>query len=96
MILVRINKDGENLDDLELVFEKSLAGWDRDTHMHLEHLTKGEYYLYAELDWQEDIEDKDKTNDFCLTCYGHSKSFFLRDEKTLFDKVDFLKKVYEA
>ena len=96
MIVMRITQDSDKLEELEMVFEKSTAGWDRDTHIQIENLEKGEYYVFAELDWQEDIPEHDKNNDFCLTCYGKSKSFFLRDEKTLFDKVEFLKKVYKC
>ena len=44
------------------------------------------------MDWNEKTED----TDMCVTCYGASKSFFLRDEKNLFNKADFLRKGYAS
>lgn len=44
------------------------------------------------MDWNEKTED----TDMCVTCYGASKSFFLRDEKNLFNKSDFLRKGYAS
>jgi len=55
-------------------------------------LPKGEYLVYVEMDWNEATED----TDFCVTCYGASKSFYLRDEKSLFEKNDVLRKVYAS
>ena len=96
MIVLKVEKDAETLEDLKLTYIKGMAGWDRDTHMHLQDLERGEYYVYSELDWPTTAAAQDFNTDYCLTCYGASKSFFLRDEKSLFDKVEFLKKVYAA
>lgn len=34
--------------------------------------------------------------EFCVTCYGASKTFFLRDEKSLYAKGDYLRKAYAS
>ena len=44
------------------------------------------------MDWNETTED----TDFCVTCYGASKTFFLRDEKSLFNKADLLRKGFAS
>lgn len=51
---------------------------------------RGEYFIFVEMDWAEKTED----TEFCITSYGFSKTFFLRDEKSLFDKYGLLRKVY--
>ena len=56
------------------------SGWDRETFCRFDNLEKGEYLVYVEMDWNEKTEDLD----FCITCYGASKTFYLRDEKSLF------------
>ena len=58
----------------------------------MENLEKGEYLVYIEMDWNESTED----NEFCSTCYGASRTFYLRDEKSLFDKNDILRKIYAS
>lgn len=45
--------------------------------------------IYVEMEWNENTED----TEFCSTCYGASRSFFLRDEKSLFNKNDILRKM---
>ena len=30
---------------------KGVSGWDRDTHVQFDNLAKGNYYVYAEIDW---------------------------------------------
>ena len=62
-----------------------MSGWDRDSHIEFSHLKRGEYFVYVEMDWAENTED----TEFCITCYGQSKTFFLRDEKSIFDKIAF-------
>lgn len=71
---------------------KGCSGWDREAHAQFDNLEKGEYYVYVEIDWNENTEDKD----FCVTCYGASKTFYLRDEKSMFDKLDVLRKLYTS
>lgn len=41
------------------------------------------------MDWNENTED----TEFCVTCYGRSRTFYLRDEKSLFEKNEILRKV---
>ena len=71
---------------------KGSQGWDRESHAHFENLPKGEYFVYVELDWNENTLD----TEFCVTCYGASRTFFLRDEKSLFDQTKILEKVYAS
>lgn len=44
------------------------------------------------MDWMETTEELE----FCGTCYGASKTFFLRDEKSLFNKAEYLRKAYAS
>lgn len=92
IIVAKIEEDADTIEKIQLKFMKGVAGWDREAHCQFDNLPKGEYYVYAELDWQEQVED----TEFCFTCYGASRSFYLRDEKSLFEKGDFLRKVYAS
>ena len=90
IIVCKIEKDAEKLEDLEIKYVKGCSGWDRETHIQFDNLEKGEYFIFIEIDWNENTED----TEFCSTCYGASKTFYLRDEKTLFNKHDLLRKIY--
>lgn len=80
IIICKIEKDADKIDDLEIKYLKGSSGYDRETHNQFDNLEKGEYFVYVEMDWNETTEDLE----FCVTCYGASKTFFLRDEKSLF------------
>lgn len=86
VILMKIDLEKTDIDEdgdsLEVDFIASTQSWDRETHIECEHLTKGEYYVFVEMDWNTNTDD---TN-FVVTCYGYSNSAFLRDEKALFTK----------
>lgn len=92
MIVLKIEKDSDVIDDLQLKYMKGVSGWDRETHCQFDKLEKGEYFVYIEMDWNPDTED----TDFCATCYGSSRTFYLRDEKSLYDKNDLLRKAYSS
>lgn len=92
MILAKIIKDSDKVEELDLKYVKAASGWDRETHIVMESLEKGDYFVFVELDWNESTED----TEFCSTCYGASKSFFLRDEKSLYNKNDILRKLYAS
>ena len=74
-----IDNDGDNL---EIDYVAGTQSWDRDTHIEVDDLEKGEYYVYVELDWNENTTE---TN-FVATCYGCSKSVYTRNEKALYPK----------
>lgn len=57
MILAKIAKDSDSLESLELSYVKSAAGQNRETHIQVDSLDKGEYYLYVEMDWNPNTED---------------------------------------
>ena len=90
--VARIEKDSDQIDKLQLCYLNGNRSWDRETHVHFENLKAGEYYVYIEMDWNETTEDLD----FCATCYGASKSYFLRDEKQLFDKNSYLRSLFAS
>lgn len=92
MIILKIEKDADTIEELEVTYVSGISGWDRDTHAAFENLVRGEYFIFVEMDWAEKTED----TEFCLTCYGFSKTFFLRDEKSLFEKTAFLRKAYAS
>jgi hypothetical protein len=72
LYLAQINGDDE------VTFVKgNKAGWDRDNYLECQDLEAGEYYLVAEVDWNENTEDKS----FVLNCYGASVIEF--DESSL-------------
>jgi hypothetical protein len=86
VILMKIDLEktdaDEDGDNLEVEYIQGAQSWDRETHIENEHLAKGEYYVFVEMDWNANTDD---TN-FVVTCYGFSDSTFLRDEKSLFTK----------
>ena len=88
IIVLKVEKDANTLEELEVKYIKGVQGWDRESHAEIQNLEKGEYLVFVEMDWNENTED----HEFCVTCYGSSRTFFLRDEKTLFDKQDLLRK----
>lgn len=92
IIVLKIERDADTIKDLQLTYVNGMSGWDRDSHIEFENLPRGEYYVYIEMDWAEKTED----TEFCVTCYGYSKTFFLRDEKSLFDKVGLLRLAYAS
>jgi len=92
MIIYKIEEDAEALQDIKLSYVQGVSGWDRETHAMFENLEKGDYYVYVEIDWNANTED----TEFCVTCYGATRTFFLRDEKSLFDKNALLRKGYQS
>lgn len=68
----------------KLIYKNGKMGWDRDTWEYYDDLEAGEYYMYVEFDWPEQSEH----TEFAVSCYGESKAYFLRDEKSLFKKED--------
>jgi hypothetical protein len=57
-------------------------GWQRDTWEEYENLEAGEYYMFVEFDWPDNAEH----TEFCVSCYGETTTYFLRDEKSLFNR----------
>ena len=74
----------ENPEDEEkiLTYKNGKMGQDRDIWEEYENLESGEYYMYVEFDWP----DKAEHTEFCVNCYGEAQTYFLRDERGLFDK----------
>ena len=89
---MKIEEDADNIDGLRVKYMKGAQGWDRESHAHFANLPKGEYYVYVELDWDKNTQD----TEFCVTCYGASRTFFLRDEKSLFEQNKLLSKAYAS
>ena len=73
------DNDGDNL---EVDYIKGDGSWNRDTHLEISNLKKGEYYVYVEMEWNKNTHE----TDFAVTCYGISKSNFTRDEKSYYAK----------
>ena len=68
----------ENPEDAKkkLIYKNGKQGYMRDTWEEYEKLESGEYYMYVEFDWKADSEH----TEFCVSYYGHSNAYFLRDE----------------
>ena len=43
--------------------------------------------MFVEFDWPDNVQH----TEFSVSCYGESQSIFLRDEKSLYDKVDLVR-----
>jgi len=89
VILAKIIEDSDDVNTLKLQYLKATSNQDRETHINIENLDKGEYFVYVEMDWNKNTED----TEFCSTCYGASRTFYLRDEKSLFAKEHILRKL---
>lgn len=89
---MKIEKDSDNIGDLQVKYIQGGSGWERESHLMFDNLSKGEYFVFVEIDWNESTED----TDFCVTCYGASRTFYLRDEKSLYEKGELLKKAYTS
>ena len=59
---------------------------DRDIWEEYEDLEPGDYYMYVEFDWPDNVQH----TEFCVSCYGKSKAIFLRDEKSLFNRQELI------
>lgn len=64
-------------------------GYDRDTWEEYENLEPGEYYMYVEFDWPDNVQH----TEFSVSCYGASKAIFLRDEKSQWQKEELVRKL---
>lgn len=60
----------------------------RDTHLELENLEAGEYYVFAEL--------CDSSNAFTITAYGVGNYDFCGDESSKFEKIKILSDVFKS
>jgi hypothetical protein len=63
-------------DDAVTHIKGTKGGWDRDNYLECPELEAGEYYLVAEVDWNENTEDKS----FIVNCYGASSIEFEESE----------------
>ena len=59
----------------------------RDLHLEVEQLEPGEYYIFAELDWNLVLTDAPQ---FQITAYGRQQAQFLGDEHSLVTKENLL------
>ena len=88
MFLIEVNTSGDSLKVLRFINAVSDIR-ERDTYLECNDLKEGEYFLYIEVDWQQ--ESAFASNHFCITCYGVSK-VSLNNITTKYDKEDILRK----
>jgi hypothetical protein len=50
---MKIEQDAENIEELQVRYMKGGQGWDRETHTHFQNLPRGDYFVFVELDWDE-------------------------------------------
>ena len=91
-IVAKIDFYSEKVEDLWVKYISAESGEKRDLDIHFENLEEGEYFIFVEFDWKASSPD---TN-FCLSCYGASRSCFVRDENSLFEKADILKRLFAS
>lgn len=73
----------------KLIYLNGKMGWHRDTWEDYENLEAGEYYMFVEFDWREGSEH----TEFVVSCYGESKTYFLRDEKAQYNKDEVIREL---
>jgi len=80
LIVAKIENPDE--DSKVLTYKNGKMGMDRDIWENYENLEEGEYYMYVEFDWPDNVQH----TEFAVSCYGECQTYFLRDEKSLFNK----------
>eukprot|EP00347_Sterkiella_histriomuscorum_P017724 403348238 len=75
---------------LELEYMGGSMGQSRDNWKEYQKLKKGEYYVYAEIDWIDKVD----ITEFTLSAYGTGQAYFIRDDKMLYKKQDILAQIY--
>eukprot|EP00347_Sterkiella_histriomuscorum_P016663 403352333 len=87
-ILAKITSQNES--KLELEYIGGILGKERDMYKEYQMLKKGEYYIFAEIDWV----DGAFTSEFTLSSYGTGQTFFLRDDSQLYSKQEILSQIF--
>ncbi len=59
-----------------LRYIESMGTANRDTNIHCQHLTPGEYFIYVEVDWNSDLAQRE----FVVSSYGVNETIFLEDD----------------
>lgn len=76
-------------EEKKLIYCNGKQGMDRDIWEEYEDLSPGEYYMFVEFDWPDNVQH----TEFSVSCYGKSKAIFLRDEKSLYNKDDLIREL---
>jgi len=76
-------------EEKRLIYKNGKQGMDRDIWEEYENLEPGEYYMFVEFDWPDNVQH----TEFSVSCYGKSKAIFLRDEKSLYNKDDLVREL---
>lgn len=84
LIVAKIENPDEDVK--RLTYKNGKMGMDRDIWENYDNLEAGEYYMYVEFDWPDNVQH----TEFSVSCYGAAQSFFLRDEKALYNKEELL------
>jgi hypothetical protein len=57
MIIMKIDVEktdvDEDGDNLEVEYIAGTQSWDRETHIEIDNMKKGEYYVFVEMDWNK-------------------------------------------
>jgi len=61
-------------------------GVQRDIWKMYDNLEKGEYYIFAEVDWIDQVD----LNDYALSVYGVEHAYLIRDDKNMFKRSEIL------
>ena len=87
LIVAKI-EDAET-EQKRLVYKNGKMGQDRDTWEEYEHLEQGDYYMFVEFDWPDNVQH----TEFSVSCYGEAQSIFLRDEKGQYNKDELIREL---
>ena len=87
MRLIVAKIEDPDAEEKKLIYKNGKMGQDRDIWEEYEDLEPGEYYMYVEFDWPDNVQH----TEFSVSCYGEASTIFLRDEKSLYDKTDLVR-----
>ena len=76
-------------EEKRLIYKNGKMGQDRDIWEEYENLEPGEYYMYVEFDWPDNVQH----TEFSVSCYGAAQTYFLRDEKALFNRDELIREL---
>lgn len=81
--------ENADTDDRYVVYKNGKMGYERDTWEEYENLEPGDYYMYVEFDWKDNVQH----TEFCVSCYGATQAIFLRDERAQWNKDDLVREL---
>lgn len=67
---------------------------ERDSYVELGSLEQGTYYVFVEMDWDDNTTSDNRS--FNVTCYGQGQTIFKTDDALLYEKHSVLEKAFKS